>query len=524
MSFPAVFLPITTFVLAIYLGALVVEHVTALNQRKHLSTWAEAVLAAVQEHITELEHNRTILIKDQGYGISDDSQWKEEIIGFVRLILINKHQMRFKTPQAESEFIGFAAELIEELLAQPGPILGFSIPKHLESLETVSKRWRLSQPILRWGFAVIYLIIASQFLISQVWVAAVSAALAGLVLLPFAQDRITLAAPRLARFRFGWLSALVLAVLAQTAVTAHTERQRIAYEAVAAEQQHEAQLLADRKEQEQQEAAAQKREQEEESVRQSFAAESEQVLGRLAAAIQDEQFADAKAIIDKFSLIDDDSLTQLEGHYKTQKAAYDKRIAEENALRQRQENYEQRIPDYAIDKYTHQEYPKLVTKYRSRLPEIEKLRRTAAEMAIDSGKCDYAENVQLSGESTLKSLKIFLDCKNGSRIYLTEAEIKNHEPVKTQKENALDHSEAISQCRSMVRAHASARSQTMIPSSIDFHSILGTSVRTAPTLGNVIVSIDFDAKNVFNAEVGYTARCIFPPKQPGEIKVFIRRD
>lgn len=172
---------------------------------------------------------------------------------------------------------------------------------------------------------------------------------------------------------------------------------------------------------------------------------------------------------------------------------------------------------YAIDKYTPDQYPKTTVKYRSRLADIEKFRRTATERVIDSGKCDYVENVQLSDESSLRTLKFFIDCANSNRIYLTEAELKSGSEVRTQSEKAWDEGEAIVACQAL------AKRQATIPSSVDFHSFTGTSARTAMTTGNVEVLLNFDAMNVFNAEIGYTARCIFQPGRQGSIEIALRQ-
>lgn len=62
----------------------------------------------------------------------------------------------------------------------------------------------------------------------------------------------------------------------------------------------------------------------------------------------------------------------------------------------------------------------------------------------------------------------------------------------------------------------------MFPSSVDMHSILGTRTFKAEITNNVVVEIDFDAKNGLGMELPYTAKCVYAPGEKGEI-TFIKR-
>ena len=181
------------------------------------------------------------------------------------------------------------------------------------------------------------------------------------------------------------------------------------------------------------------------------------------------------------------------------------------------DKYARKISSSALSPYTEQGYPKTVAKYGSRLKEIEALRRKAAEMAVDSGKCDFVVMSELSdSKSDLQNLNFWVDCKNGERIYLDEFQIKKKSPVLTQQEKSWTQESAMSACREAIKARA------LIPSEVDIHTILGTSFYKAPTTHNVVLRMDFDAVNAFGKEIPYTATCHFAPGEVGEIEIQAR--
>lgn len=85
-------------------------------------------------------------------------------------------------------------------------------------------------------------------------------------------------------------------------------------------------------------------------------------------------------------------------------------------------DYASRIRPYAYDPYTPDFYPKTVAKFGPRLREIEQHRQTALRKAIDTGKCDFAEVVELSIKSTLTNLIYWVDCENGQRFWFDEGD------------------------------------------------------------------------------------------------------
>jgi hypothetical protein len=181
------------------------------------------------------------------------------------------------------------------------------------------------------------------------------------------------------------------------------------------------------------------------------------------------------------------------------------------------DGYVRKISSSALLPYTSDGYPKTVAKYGSRLKEIEVLRRRAAEMAADSGKCDLVTTSDLSlNKSSLKHLQFWVDCRNGHRIRLDEFQIKQGGAVLTQADKAWTESSARDACVTAIKSRA------VIPSEVDIHTILGTSFYKAPTTHNVVLRMDFDAMNSIGNMLPYTATCYFAPGEVGEIEIVLR--
>ncbi len=179
--------------------------------------------------------------------------------------------------------------------------------------------------------------------------------------------------------------------------------------------------------------------------------------------------------------------------------------------------YARKISSSALLPYTRDGYPKTVAKHGSRLEEIESLRRRAAEMAADSGKCDLVTTSDLSdAKSTLSHLHFWVDCRNGQRIRLDEFEIRQGGAVLTQEDKAWTESSAREACIQAIKSRA------VIPSKVDIHSILGTSFYKAPTTHNVVLKMDFDAVNSIGNMLPYTATCYLAPGEVGEIEIVLR--
>lgn len=177
--------------------------------------------------------------------------------------------------------------------------------------------------------------------------------------------------------------------------------------------------------------------------------------------------------------------------------------------------YARKISQSAFSAYTKEQYPNTFSKYGSRINEIEGLRKKAAEVPVDSGKCDYVLTSELSvdDKSTVNNPIFWIDCRNGQRIYISESQIKDGAPILTQKEKSWDKQNAISACQREIKDRA------LIPSKVDIHTILGTSFYRAPTTHNVVLRMDFNAKNPLGAYIPYTAICHFEPGEIGNIEI-----
>jgi hypothetical protein len=194
----------------------------------------------------------------------------------------------------------------------------------------------------------------------------------------------------------------------------------------------------------------------------------------------------------------------------------DLRNADISSTNQNQDKYNDRIDPSGLSPYTTKGYPKTVEKYKARLNEVEYFRRRTAEMVLDSGKCKFIEYVELSTKSALNNLKFFADCRNGQRVYLNEIEITKGEKVLTQADKSWGEQAARKACIDAIKSSA------MLPSELDIHHFTGTSVYKAPTTHNVVVTINFDAKNLLGAEIPHTATCHFEPGKVGTVDIEIR--
>ena len=173
------------------------------------------------------------------------------------------------------------------------------------------------------------------------------------------------------------------------------------------------------------------------------------------------------------------------------------------------------VPSYVLLPYTPDQYPKLFATFGSRIRDVERLRKVAAEKAAASPSCDRVEAAELSSErSSPSDLNYFVDCANGTRFRFSETELASAVPPASESEKAWSEADARSACEVLIRGSAK------IPTSVKIHSFLGTSIYTAPITGNVVVTSKFDAKNTFGTEIGYEAKCYFKPGiSTGEIEI-----
>jgi hypothetical protein len=77
------------------------------------------------------------------------------------------------------------------------------------------------------------------------------------------------------------------------------------------------------------------------------------------------------------------------------------------------------IPPYVPDKLSD-----LVKNYSDRLADIERLRRLAAQKALESGQCGRVESAELNDKSTKALLALLVNCSSGKAFYYTEEDLK----------------------------------------------------------------------------------------------------
>lgn len=78
---------------------------------------------------------------------------------------------------------------------------------------------------------------------------------------------------------------------------------------------------------------------------------------------------------------------------------------------------------FAIPPYEYGKLPSLVKSLEARLPEIEKLRRVAAQKALATGLCGRVESDQLSAKSKMDKLVFSVDCSSAQNFQFNEIEL-----------------------------------------------------------------------------------------------------
>ncbi|MEQ1484681.1 DUF4124 domain-containing protein [Methyloglobulus sp.] len=86
-------------------------------------------------------------------------------------------------------------------------------------------------------------------------------------------------------------------------------------------------------------------------------------------------------------------------------------------------NNPQKYSAFAIPPYKYDDLSPLVKIYQSKLPEIERMRRQAAEKALATEQCGRVESVELSEKSAKDGLIILVDCSSAKKFYVSEQEL-----------------------------------------------------------------------------------------------------
>jgi Domain of unknown function (DUF4124) len=86
-------------------------------------------------------------------------------------------------------------------------------------------------------------------------------------------------------------------------------------------------------------------------------------------------------------------------------------------------NNPQKYSAFAIPPYKFDDLPPLVKIYQPRLPDIERMRRQAAERSLATGQCGRVESVELNQKSTKDALVMLVDCSSSKKFYVAEQEL-----------------------------------------------------------------------------------------------------
>lgn len=155
---------------------------------------------------------------------------------------------------------------------------------------------------------------------------------------------------------------------------------------------------------------------------------------------------------------------------------------------------------------TKKAYPKAHKKWGDDgFHKINALAYDAAKLAYQSKRCDEIIDVSLSDNQSKPKSRIvfFVDCKNKERFYISENDIKSKLTVQSVKEKfeKIDQYEYYRYCLDMVKKRAN------FPATVD-SSIFNKIVRPSVT-GDIVVQLEFSAKNAFGVEGKYNAECSF---------------
>lgn len=163
-----------------------------------------------------------------------------------------------------------------------------------------------------------------------------------------------------------------------------------------------------------------------------------------------------------------------------------------------------KISPYVFEADEKKSLPKLAKKLGSSWSRLQPMREAAALHVAKNPKCDFVELAEASDKSTKSEIVIFVDCRNGERMYVSESDLKTGGANRFQSEKIVDRGSAILACSN------AAKSITTHPQLADMHVWSGSAFHADKTTGNARVLLDFDASNAFGVESKLTAECTFP--------------
>lgn len=175
------------------------------------------------------------------------------------------------------------------------------------------------------------------------------------------------------------------------------------------------------------------------------------------------------------------------------------------------------VPPHAVMPYTAKSHPKATATWgAAALPGINRLRVAAAQKVAASKECDEVSIAELSNERSTKPAGwvVFVDCNNGKRFYLSQADVGGGEPATSVQQKAFARTPGAmaASCRAVIQGRLE------FPSTYD-ESLLASGERRVEASGTVVTELAYTAKNRFGATLPYLGRCIFNDTGLVEVKI-----
>ena len=153
---------------------------------------------------------------------------------------------------------------------------------------------------------------------------------------------------------------------------------------------------------------------------------------------------------------------------------------------------------------TPKSFPKMYSRLgKQAFERANSLIKPAALKALENPNCDRVDTVSFSEKSTQRSIRYFVDCQNGQRVLLSEADLEDTGPVLTEFEKAksISDSQAIQMCLTKIKQRLN------FPSTFE-SSWYNKGTYRSQSNSTVTVTIDFSAKNGFGLELPASAKCV----------------
>lgn len=175
--------------------------------------------------------------------------------------------------------------------------------------------------------------------------------------------------------------------------------------------------------------------------------------------------------------------------------------------------------DYSniVYKITKKGFPKTYDNWGKKwIDDINTMMPLAVQRVASNSLCDEPIDVDLSdNRSTIKKEAVFyVDCANGERFYISQNELSNTTKIQAESDVLSGvPSQYIEPCREMIKAQLNQPSS--FNADIGVNSFKGTS-------GNMVVEINFTAKDTLGIEQPHSARCVFGTNGENEAVIIDR--